>query len=69
MSNPSRPIEIIWDKLLSRDPVQIRKAFSELDPDIQKGVLDHLNKMIVEEGWHPEQRASAQAALQTLADQ
>jgi hypothetical protein len=69
MSEPSNPIDIIWGQLLSRDPVQIRKAFSVLDQDTQKGVLDHLNKMVVEEGWHPEQRASAQAALQVLAGQ
>jgi hypothetical protein len=31
--------------------------------------MEHLNKMVVEEGWHPEQRASARAALSVLADQ
>jgi hypothetical protein len=69
MSEPSKPIEIFWGQLLSRDPEQIRKAFSELDQDTQKGVLNHLNKMAVEEGWHPEQQASAKAALQALAGQ
>jgi len=67
MSEPSNSIDIIWGQLLSRDPVKIQEAFSELDQDTQKSVLDHLNKMVVEEGWHPEQRASAQAALQTIA--
>jgi hypothetical protein len=69
MSEPTKPIEIFWGHLLSRDPEQIWKAFSELDQDTQKGVLDHLNKMVVQEGWHPEQQASAQAALQVLAGQ
>ena len=66
MSEPSNYSEIIWGQLLSRDPELIRQAFSVLDKNTQKGVLDHLNKMVVEEGWHPEQQVSAQAALQAL---
>ena len=66
MSESFFPIEDLWEQLLSSDPERIRKAFSELDPISQKSVLEHLNKMAVEEGWHPAQRASARAALQAL---
>jgi hypothetical protein len=69
MSESFIPIEEVWEQLLSRNPERIRKAYSELDPKSQKSVLEHLKKMVIEEGWHPAQRASAQAALQALASQ
>ncbi|MDR3572651.1 MAG: hypothetical protein P4L50_02205 [Anaerolineaceae bacterium] len=66
MSEPSNHLEIIWEQLLSRDPEQIRRAYFGLEKGTQREVFDHLHKMAVEEGWHPEQRASAQAALQAI---
>lgn len=59
-------LESIWNSLLSRDPDQIRKVFSELDPASRKVVLNHLNAMVSEEGWHPEQVSSARIALKAL---
>ncbi len=66
MSAGNEPLEQFWDNLLSRQPDQIREAFASIDPEVRRHVLDHLHRMISEEGWHPEQRASAQAALETL---
>jgi hypothetical protein len=60
--------ENIWDMLLSRQPVMIEKAFASLESDQQKAVRDHLHRMVAERGWQPEQRVSAQAALDTIAD-
>ena len=60
--------ENIWDMLLSRQPVMIEKAFASLESDQQKAVLDHLQRMVAELGWQPEQRVSAQAALDTIVD-
>ncbi|MFM8321286.1 MAG: hypothetical protein ACKOC5_10255 [Chloroflexota bacterium] len=60
-------IEELWDALLSRDPAQVRQAFAQLEQDEQELVRAHLYKMTSEEGWHPEQVRSAQAALAALA--
>lgn len=60
------PLEVLWNKLLSRNPKQIRAAFAGLDAASQTEVLQHLQRMSTEEGWHPEQRKSAEAALAAL---
>lgn len=62
-------LESIWDALLSRDPVQILPAYTSLDPSSQAVVLAHLDKMAHEDGWHPEQRRSALAALDVILPQ
>ena len=59
-------LESIWNSLLSRDPDEIRKVFAELDPASRKVVLDHLNAMVSEDGWHPEQVSTARIALKAL---
>jgi hypothetical protein len=61
-------LEKAWDDLLSRRPEKIRSRFDSLDKESQKTVLSHLQKMVHEEGWHPEQVKSAQAALETLTE-
>lgn len=60
--------ENIWDMLLSKQPVIIEKAFDSLESDQQESVLGHLRSMVAEQGWQPEQRVSAQTALDTIAD-
>lgn len=67
--NHQEPLEILWDALLSRDPEQVRKAFDCLSPRIQRDILAHLHRMATEPDWHPEQRISAQAALDALKNQ
>lgn len=59
-------LERLWDQLLSRQPEQIRQAFQSLQPGEQTAVMAHLQRMASEDGWHPEQRRSAQAALTAL---
>jgi hypothetical protein len=59
-------IEDLWDQLLSRQPELIRAAFESLAPKEQQDVLVHLQRMISETGWHPEQVTSARAALDAL---
>ena len=66
-STLSDPLEILWDNLLSRQPDQVRAAFATLTVTEQQAVLDHLRRMSQEAGWHPEQRRSAQAALDALS--
>lgn len=60
------PIEDLWDGLLSRQPELVRAAFSSLDLAERAAVLAHLRRIVSEAGWHPEQRLSAQAALDAL---
>ena len=68
MSDEQERFEDIWEMLLSREPKWIVLANESLQPDQKKAVLEHLQKMVVEPGWQPEQRASAHAALGVLAD-
>jgi hypothetical protein len=63
------PLEILWDNLLSREAPRIRMAFNSLSRSDQSAILSHLNRMSNEEAWHPEQRASARAALDALENQ
>jgi hypothetical protein len=60
------PLELIWDNLLSRQADFIRPAFASLSEQDQQTVLAHLQRMVTEPGWQPEQRISAKAALDVL---
>lgn len=68
MQNFTGHPENFWDYLLSRDQSRIQTAFSWLNTQEKKAVLDHLLKMSTQPGWHPEQRESARTALRTLAE-
>ena len=59
----------IWEMILSRQPDVIEKVYASLEPDQREAVLDHLHKMVTASGWQPEQRISAQAALDAIMDQ
>lgn len=61
-------LEYLWDNLLSRNPQQILKVFIPSEEINQKNILEHLNRMVHEPDWHPEQRRSAQFALDVLRD-
>lgn len=65
-SNDPHDPEILWDRLLSRQPERVKAAFQTLSLQEQRAVLSHLQRMSSETGWHPEQRASAKAALEAL---
>lgn len=67
MKENFEPLEIFWDAILSREPDRIRAAFASLDERTRRFTLEHLRRMTTEEGWLPEQRLSAQAALDALA--
>ena len=62
-------IEIIWEGILSRDEQQIRQAFETLEEESQREIIAHLRVMTSKEGWHPEQRISAQTALDILTQE
>jgi hypothetical protein len=68
MASPEH-LEVLWNDLLSRQPELIRAAFDSLDKPTQKTVLTHLQRMVSEAGWQPEQLASAKAAIHTLETQ
>jgi len=61
-------LEKFWGEMLSRDTQSIRAAFNPLNTQDRKTVIEHLNRMVTEDGWHAEQRASAQAALDVIKD-
>lgn len=62
------PLEAFWDALLSREPERARAVFLQLDKETRHAVVAHLIKMTCEEGWHPEQVLSAQAALDAIQE-
>jgi len=66
MDEPGNSLETVWDGLLSRLPEQVQASYASLDEMEKKAVLDHLERMVSEVGWHPEQRLSAQVALEAL---
>ena len=68
MDSTSEQLELLWYKLLSSQPDLIRDAFNSLDPASKKTVIAHLERMVIEPGWQPEQRLSARAALLALED-
>jgi len=68
MNGASLQYESIWEVLLSRDPKPILLAFESLQPAQKEAVREHLQKMVAETGWQPEQRISAQAALDAIPD-
>jgi hypothetical protein len=62
-------LDQLWADFLSADPARIQRAWSDLSRDETQAVLDHLARMRDEDGWHPDQRASAATALQVIRDQ
>ena len=61
-----KDLEEFWEDILSRDSERVKSIFSSLTKAEQKNVLAHLKRMLEEEGWHAEQRISAQFAFDTL---
>ncbi|MCX6053695.1 MAG: hypothetical protein NTZ74_02040 [Chloroflexi bacterium] len=61
-------LELIWDQILSRDAKKINAAYPNLDPDSQKTVVNHLQRMVTENDWHPEQVRSARIALDVIKE-
>jgi len=59
-------LEKLWDDLLSRQANTIQSAFKSLQPSERRNVKAHLERMASEPGWHPEQRISANAALEAI---
>jgi hypothetical protein len=66
MHNALEQSETLWEDLLSRQPSTIKVAFASLQPSDQQAVLVHLQSMVSETGWQPEQRISARVALDVL---
>jgi len=59
-------IEKLWDDILSRNPLKIRAAFESLSDQERGDMYTHLVKMSRDDGWHPEQKISANAALDVI---
>jgi hypothetical protein len=66
MNDEFFPLSAIWERLLSREAELVRNTFNELSPEEQQAVIHHLRRMASEPGWHPEQRLSAQSALEVI---
>ena len=58
--------EVIWDAVLSRESMRILSTWHELNPDERTSLLAHLERMVSEGGWHPEQVISARCALDAI---
>ncbi len=56
----------LWDAILSRETRAYPECLEKLDHEEQTSLLAHLERMTSEDGWHPEQVTSAQAALDAI---
>lgn len=65
----SNLFDTFWGEILSREPSRIKSAFNHLEPEEQRKVVLHLEKMVSEDDWHPEQVTSAQAALEAISNE
>ena len=61
-------VEQLWDNLLSREIEKIKSSFQHLNQSVRIAVIEHLNRMTIEDGWHLEQKKSAQIALQAIKE-
>jgi hypothetical protein len=59
-------LEAFWGDMLSEEAPRIESAWQLLNIEDQNAVLDHLKRMISEDGWADVQRESAQAALSVI---
>ncbi len=65
---PTDPLEQFWNAILSRQPQRIRRAVKQLNAPARAALLIHLQSMISEEGWLPQQRESAQIAIDVIQE-
>jgi hypothetical protein len=56
----------IWGAILSRDDQKITETIKSLSDEEMEIVIEHLHRMISEDGWHPSQIESANHALQVI---
>jgi hypothetical protein len=68
MAKMENSFESLWNDLLSRQPMLVKKAFSSLDREGQEYVVAHLERMVSETGWQAEQVISAQHALTVIKE-
>ena len=61
-----KELERIWNGVLSKDPDTIQKTYRSLDKASKSVILQHLERMVTEEGWVEAQAAAAQAALTAI---
>ncbi len=65
--SPLEP-EAFWAEVLSADRQRILEALAGLTADERGQVVEHLRRMAVDDGWQPEQRRRALAALAAAGD-
>jgi hypothetical protein len=65
---PTDPVEKFWNAVLSRQPERIRRAVKPLNAPARAALIIHLESMVSEEGWLPQQRESAQTALDVIRE-
>jgi hypothetical protein len=61
--------EALWEAILSRDAPRILETWHRLNREERTSLLAHLERMVSEDGWHPEQVISAQSALDAIRSQ
>jgi hypothetical protein len=69
MSNNNQHVfspEDFWGNILSRDADLIRPEIDRVSNDERTRIINHLQKMVSEPGWHEEQKISARYALDVI---
>lgn len=58
--------EEFWGSILSEDKLKITRILNSIDSAEIRLVINHLEKMNTEDGWHPAQKKSAAFALDII---
>ena len=58
---------VLWESLLSENPLRIQSVWESLGDAERQAVLRHLREMAAGEGWQASQRRAAEKALTILA--
>ena len=62
-------LDQLWEELLCGDAARVRRAWDDLTDNEAQAVLAHLREMRDGEGWQPDQRQAAVAALRAIEEQ
>lgn len=68
MTEEPDSLDEFWAGLLSGEAGQIRRIWNDLTDDEARAVVEHLQKMIADEGYAEEQKQAAQKALDAIRE-
>lgn len=59
-------LEEFWAQILGGDPIEVVQAWAPLNVEARQAVYEHLQRMVLEEGWAEIQREAAREAISII---